>query len=119
MSLLSQMVSSNMLKDRTRSQAQSNNHYSACSDFEILLWIAQRCEFTLDVKEKIKKAYKNVFSSFFYSIILKIHISLLFSSISTFPRSLFSFVSLLPSLDPLEGDSRSFGVDPSISLHYD
>jgi hypothetical protein len=54
------MVSSNMLKERSASQAAKNNHYTASTEREILLWIAQRCDFTLNVKETIKEAYKSV-----------------------------------------------------------
>lgn len=59
------MVSSNVLKEHTKSQASKNNHYTASNEREILLWIAQRCEFTLDVKEPIKAAYASVFSPLF------------------------------------------------------
>ena len=54
-----------MLNDRTKSQAAKNNHYVASTEREILLWIAQRCDFTLNVKEPIKAAYASVFSPLF------------------------------------------------------
>lgn len=59
-SLIANMASSNFFLERTRSQAQSNRHYNACTENEILLWIAHRCEFTLDIKDETKQAYKNV-----------------------------------------------------------
>ncbi len=67
---LSNMVSSNVLNGRSREQAETNRHFAASSNREVLLWVAQRCEITLDVKETIKDAYKNVYFLEFIAISL-------------------------------------------------
>jgi hypothetical protein len=93
---LADMVSSSMLNDRTKSQAAKNNHYVASTEREILLWIAQRCDFTLNVKEPIKAAYASVLSPLFF--------------LSNFlPRSDLSRV----------GEARQNGLVASVSLQLD
>jgi len=57
-------VNERVSSTRTAEQLQEHRRFKAVDDAEILLWIAQRLQISLDVKITIELAYKKVQSSF-------------------------------------------------------
>jgi hypothetical protein len=62
-STLADYVNSAMLSTRTPEALKNHRHYSAATSLEVISWIAQRLEISLEIKSDIRSAYKSVAST--------------------------------------------------------
>ena len=58
--LLANSATDTIAATRNQQQLRRDRHYQAVSGEEILVWIAQRLQFSLDIKSNIHRAYNEV-----------------------------------------------------------
>src|SRR5688572_25461167 len=65
---LASMVNEEVASTRTREQLQNQRHFNGVSGLEMMSWVLERLDFTLNVKNTIKLAYKAVLMASYFTI---------------------------------------------------